>query len=392
MTPTHKALLETARTLERLTGVSREPDSNTTLAGSASRIEYVADNAVNVSDIYQDIVGATEELAVVEGYIATAAEQFEKTQRILTGNPVIIGGDVYSSPAEVGEHPLVQYCPHTGFVSQIVTRSKGNSTGNYDLTIIINDIPVWGPTTITPTTDRVIPMPGIDTEVGDEIVALFDNFVGTVNAIALTVFVQPTTEGTIPGISGDITTNTDLTMATDKLLGRDTAGNGAVEQLGLGAGLAISGGNVVLTAGAAWADIDEKDTTSGTEVVFTNIPSTYGELYFDLENVSHNSGTNQHFYIQFSSDNGATWTAAANITNNTQGGSGGVDGGVHMPCVTAARPIWTAAITTLASPPTGSTTSILNGRVIELAERLNAVKFTANGAGVDAGKIYLRGR
>lgn len=34
-------------------------------------------------------------------------------------------------------------------------------------------------------------------------------------------------------------------IATDKILGRDTAGSGVIEQLGLGAGLAISGGNLV---------------------------------------------------------------------------------------------------------------------------------------------------
>lgn len=50
------------------------------------------------------------------------------------------------------------------------------------------------------------------------------------------------------GGGGGPVTSSGLTMATDKLLGRDTAGTGAVEELGLGAGLSISGGNLVASA------------------------------------------------------------------------------------------------------------------------------------------------
>lgn len=39
-------------------------------------------------------------------------------------------------------------------------------------------------------------------------------------------------------------------IATDKVLGRDTAGSGTIEELGLGAGLSISGGNLVNTVSA----------------------------------------------------------------------------------------------------------------------------------------------
>lgn len=47
--------------------------------------------------------------------------------------------------------------------------------------------------------------------------------------------------------SGAITAS-GYTMATDKILGRDTTGTGAIEELGLGGGLAISGGNLIQTA------------------------------------------------------------------------------------------------------------------------------------------------
>lgn len=49
------------------------------------------------------------------------------------------------------------------------------------------------------------------------------------------------------GATGAITTS-GLTMATDKILGRDTAGTGAIEELGVGTGLAISGGNLTQVA------------------------------------------------------------------------------------------------------------------------------------------------
>lgn len=46
---------------------------------------------------------------------------------------------------------------------------------------------------------------------------------------------------------GTVTFTDIQNIATDKLLGRDTAGSGVIEQLGLGAGLSISGGNLVVT-------------------------------------------------------------------------------------------------------------------------------------------------
>lgn len=46
---------------------------------------------------------------------------------------------------------------------------------------------------------------------------------------------------------GSITFTDIQNIATDKILGRDTAGSGSIEQLGLGAGLSISGGNLVNT-------------------------------------------------------------------------------------------------------------------------------------------------
>lgn len=50
--------------------------------------------------------------------------------------------------------------------------------------------------------------------------------------------------------AGSITLASLQNISTDKILGRDTAGSGVIEQLGLGAGLSISGGNLVNTVSA----------------------------------------------------------------------------------------------------------------------------------------------
>jgi hypothetical protein len=48
------------------------------------------------------------------------------------------------------------------------------------------------------------------------------------------------------GASGAITTSS-LTMATNKVLGRATASTGAIEEIGIGTGLALSAGNLIAT-------------------------------------------------------------------------------------------------------------------------------------------------
>jgi hypothetical protein len=57
---------------------------------------------------------------------------------------------------------------------------------------------------------------------------------------------------------GTVTFTDIQNIATDKILGRDTAGSGVIEQLGLGAGLSISGGNLVNTV-SAYTDEQAQD-------------------------------------------------------------------------------------------------------------------------------------
>lgn len=56
---------------------------------------------------------------------------------------------------------------------------------------------------------------------------------------------------TATGATSGAITGSGLTMATDKLLGRDSASSGAIEELGLGTGLSISGGNLNVSVATA---------------------------------------------------------------------------------------------------------------------------------------------
>lgn len=83
-----------------------------------------------------------------------------------------------------------------------------------------------------------------------------------------------------PGFAVDMATQAELdakltdSMATDKVLGRDTAGTGAVEQLGL-VGATISGGNLVITGGGS-GDVVGPASSTDNEIV--RFDSTTGKL------------------------------------------------------------------------------------------------------------------
>lgn len=63
---------------------------------------------------------------------------------------------------------------------------------------------------------------------------------------------------------GAVTTS-GLTMATDRLLGRDTASTGAVEELTIGTGLTLSGGALSATGAASSVVVGTTTITSGTD-------------------------------------------------------------------------------------------------------------------------------
>ena len=70
-------------------------------------------------------------------------------------------------------------------------------------------------------------------------------------------------------------------ISTDKILGRDTAGDGVIEQLGLGAGLSISGGNLILTAGA-YTDEQAQDAVGNILADTGDVDFTYNDATPDI--------------------------------------------------------------------------------------------------------------
>jgi len=158
----------------------------------------------------------------------------------------------------------------------------------------------------------------------------------------------------------------ELTLATNKVLGRATAGTGAAEELSVGTALSVSGGtlavttvpaanggtglntltannvllgngtsavqtvapgtsgNVLTSNGTTWASaapaggwtqIAALTTTSGTTATFSSIPSTYTQLLVVYAGVSHNDAVDPNALTIALSDNGSTYTTALSISN-----------------------------------------------------------------------------
>lgn len=77
------------------------------------------------------------------------------------------------------------------------------------------------------------------------------------------------------GASGTIT-GSGLTMATDRLLGRDTASTGAIEELTIGSGLSLSGGTLSASGGSAGNLESNRVVKSGGD--FTTSATTFTDV------------------------------------------------------------------------------------------------------------------
>lgn len=317
---------------------------------------------------------------------ASAAEvSYIATTRLLAGNPVNLGPEIFNSPAVVGEWPLTLYCLFDGTVTQIVTQDIGAGGGDYDVTVLVNDVPEWS-ATITPASDLVTPTPGITVALGDKVTVLFDNFTGTVSAIGFGMVVQPTALGSVPGMSGDISAS-DFTMATAKLLGRYTAATGAIEQVGLDSSLAIVGGDLKVASTPGYTVFDTQATTSGTSVTFSSIPQTAGDLLFAFKGVSHDSGTSQGMNVQFSKDNGSNWTTAIAVHTAAWAASGTGYGSITIyDYRDADMQRWDGYIINIGVGGTGTRANSA-GTVLSLVGGINAVRFLPTAGNFDGGSI-----
>ena len=156
----------------------------------------------------------------------------------------------------------------------------------------------------------------------------------------------------------------ELTLATNKLLGRATAGTGAAEELSVGTALSLSGGTLAVTtvpvpnggtglttltannvllgngtsalqtvapgtsgnvltsngttwtsaAPSGWTQITALTTTSGTTATFSSIPATYQQLLIVYAGVSHNDSVDDNALQVALSDNGSTYTTARAVS------------------------------------------------------------------------------
>lgn len=87
--------------------------------------------------------------------------------------------------------------------------------------------------------------------------------------------------------SGSITAS-GYTVSTDKLLGRDTAGTGAIEELAIGTGLSLSGGTLSATSSGITLGTPVA-STSGSAVDFGSLPAGIKQITITFSGVSFNS-------------------------------------------------------------------------------------------------------
>ncbi len=105
-------------------------------------------------------------------------------------------------------------------------------------------------------------------------------------------------------------TTSFLTQATAKLLGRSTAGTGAIEEIGL-SGLTLSAGTLSVTNPAGLVLLDTKAPSSAATVDFTTgIDSTYDEYEIHLINVVP-ATDGAALWLRVSTDGGSTFDAGA---------------------------------------------------------------------------------
>lgn len=90
-------------------------------------------------------------------------------------------------------------------------------------------------------------------------------------------------------------TGTALTMATGKLLGRTTASTGAIEEITVGTGLTLSAGSLSASGGVTLATL--QNSTSGTSIDFTGIPSGTKAITVMFDVVSTNGTSNTMIQI-----------------------------------------------------------------------------------------------
>lgn len=199
--------------------------------------------------------------------------------------------------------------------------------------------------------------------------------------------------GTV-GVANGGTGRTSLT-ANNVILGN---GTGAVGLVAPGAS-----GNVLTSDGTTWASaapvnprgyvLIQSISSSGTgTITFSSIPSTYAQLWFFFKGVSFGGAAAPQMQVLFSTDNGATFSAASTITN-TVAAANTFDGFVQ--CVNYAE---TSMLKTcFMNLYTPTVNAIVNNALTlnvptTVTGVIDAVRFSVTVSGTfDAGLIDLKG-
>jgi hypothetical protein len=275
-------------------------------------------------------------------------------------------------------------------IARLVGRVLDAGTGNAEVWVRVNGVPVYGPVTADSTGFDLAPGSAVpdDGQVDFAITAT----TGDVPGLFLQAELLPTELGSIPGMSGPFTAS-DFTGTPDTLIMFD--GDGLPVEVTLDASkFAVVDGEIRLVAAGSseYATLDTKATTSGTNVVFT-IPSGYSDLVFAFEGVSHDSGSSQNLTIELSNDGGTSWTTAATLNASAFAAGNTVYGQVHILDYTSAGSSWWARLDAHSSALSGSTSGT-NGRSgsFRADTDINRVRIAVAAGNLDAGQIVLKAR
>jgi len=221
----------------------------------------------------------------------------------------------------------------------------------------------------------------------------------------------------------------ELTLATNKLLGRATAGTGAAEELSVGTALSVSGGTLAVTTvlaanggtgltssgasgnvltsngttwtsavppGGAWTQIATTTISSPVaNVTFSSIPQTYNDVLLLFNGVSHTSAFSTQLAVLSSSDNGTTINSAFTVfVGESTAASASVHGGFLVTGYKNLYGVVSAGAADFGSDY-GFGTTASSGRSVpfRLAAALNWLRVeNSNADNLDAGTITLLGR
>ena len=190
--------------------------------------------------------------------------------------------------------------------------------------------------------------------------------------------------------SGAITSS-GFTQSTSRLLGRTTASTGAVEEISVGTGLTLSGGSLTATGGGMTLIQTLTGTGVSTQSV-TGISSTYRQLYIEIEGVSSDTGSTWTLRVAVSANNGSSYGTAVAI------GTSGLQPTVTSSGTVTITGIQLSLTTTFGAPvyPYVVNSNSTEYNTIVSAKpatsgSINAIQFFVSSGNFDAGTIRVYG-